>query len=292
MVNTSRWPITVDGVRLDNHAYNISTRTGRDLGPETIGENVATEGRHGELWTAHKKFGPSRMVLRMWVGGTDEDGVAPTDDYSKYRANLDLLLRLFSTRHRLLDVRQTVSEAGPVVRQALAEVTTVIDPGLLVPSPYTSELTVEFKVPGAFWTDVAETTYDSAAGIALPFTDDLDEFDANTAPMVNMYTVVDGPITNPKLIDNRNGHWVMLNEAVPTGSQWVVNTELWTSKTGVGIAFTQNGNDKYSITTFAGGHSPKLFGIVADHAGPQVRLEGTGAGAGTRLRIRGKRTYL
>lgn len=293
MVNTSKWPITVDGVRLDSLAYNVSTRVGRDISASVAGANIPSGVTDGEIWTPHKPAGPGRLVLKMWVGGTDVDGVVPVDgdDYWKYRQNLDSLLRMFSVRHRLLDIRQTVKADGTKVRQALAEMTTVITPEMLAAFPYTAELTAEFNLPYGYWQDVADSNFDSGAALVANTDLPLPAFSAATAPMRDLYTVLDGPATNPKMID-RNGHWIQLNDVVPNGQQWVVNTTEWTSKVGVGIAFTQGGTDKYAKTTFAGGHSPVMFGLTPDPVGPQVRIEGSGFGAATRLRIRGKIKYL
>lgn len=291
MTYTSRWPVTIDGVRLDTLAYNVSTREGRDLSPSVQGSNVPAL-RHGELWSAHKKFGPGRMVLKMWVAGTDEDGVSPVDDYALYRANLDKLLMLFNVRHRLIDVRQTIENIGPIQRQALCEVTAVIDPSMMAMAPYTAEMAVEFNIPGAFWFDVADTLYDSGAAYVSGTIMTLTSLLGSTAPMTDMYLVVDGPANSPKVYDNRSGHWVQYVGNLPTGQQWCVNTATWSSKVGVGIAFTDTGTDVYANTTFAGGHSPKLFGLVPDIAAPQMRMEGTGFGANTKFRIRTKRAFL
>lgn len=294
MTNTSQYPVTIDGVRLDTLAYNISTKMGRDLAASSASANIDTEMRHGELWVPHKKYGPGRLVLDMWVGGTDEDGAVPVggDDYKKYRENLDDLRRMFGVRGRLLDIRIQLDKLGTSIRQCFGEVTNVIDPEMLASYPYTAQMKVEVNVPGAFWQDVADSNFDSGSAVAANSDHPLPAFAAGTAPMVDLYTVLDGPATNPKLIDSRNGHYDQYNGIVPLGQQWVVNTTLHTSKVGVGIAFTQGGTDVYAQTVFAGGHAPALFGISADPAGPQIRLEGSGFGAATRLRVRGKIKYL
>lgn len=295
MVNTSRWPVTVDGTRLDSLAWNISTRQGRDLEPGLVGENIDSGMRDGVIWTPHKKRDAGRLVLDMWVGGTDEDGAVPVgeDDYERYTLNLDALKRMFGVTHRLLDVRLQMDAAGNMIRQALCEKSAMITPEMQAGYPYTAKFVVELTIPGGFLQDVAESNYDSNVGlvantdITLP-----PPFPQATAPMRNLYAVLDGPATNPKIIDNRNGHWVQYNGVVANGSQWVVNTATWSSKVGIGIAFTDTGTDVYQQTVFAGGHSPSMFGITADPLGPQVRIEGSGFGAGTRLRLRTKLQYL
>lgn len=295
MVNTSRWPVTVDGTRLDTLAWNISTRQGRDLEPALVGENIDTGMRDGVIWTPHKRRGAGRFVLDMWVGGTDADGAVPVgnDDYYKYIQNLDALKRMFGVTHRLLDVRLQMDAAGNDIRQALCEKTAIITPEMHTGYPYTAKFTVELTIPDAFMQSVAESNYDSNIGlvantdITLPA-----PFPAATAPMRDLWIVLDGPATNPKLIDTRNGHYVQYNGVVGNGSQWVVNTSLFTSRLGAGIAFTTGGTDVYPQTVFAGGHSPRMFGITADPLGPQVRIEGSAFGANTRLRLRGKLKYL
>jgi hypothetical protein len=294
MVNTSKYPITVDGLRLDTLAYNISTRAGRDIGIGASGSNIATGLRDGEIWVPDKKAPPGKCYLKMWVAGVDVDGEnAPDgDDYYQYTLNLDKLKRIFGVHSRLLDVRQQMDSAGAHIRQALSEVTAMIEPETLAAAPYTSAFSLELSIPGAFWTDVADSNYDSAAALTSPQDLNLPGFALATAPMRDLYVVLDGPATNPKIIDNRNGHYVLLNGSVANGSQWVINTTQWTSKVGVGIAFTQGGTDRYDTTEFAGGHSPSIFGLSADPLGVQVRIEGTGFGAASRLRIRGKLKYL
>jgi hypothetical protein len=95
------------------------------------------------------------------------------------------------------------------------------------------------------------------------------------------------------VIDETTGHWVLLNRVLGSTEAWVINTTEWTTKAGVGIEFTQNGTDVYTQTTYAGSHSPAIFGLTPRVAGaPQVRIQGTGFGANTRLRIRGKRKFL
>jgi hypothetical protein len=190
-------------------------------------------------------------------------------------------------------VRFQLDAAGTKIRQALCEKTAAITPEMHVAYPYTAKFTVELNIPSGFMQDVADSNYDSNVGllantdITLPA-----PFPQATAPMRNLYSVLDGPATNPKLIDVRNGHSIQYNGAVASGSQWVVNTATWSSKVGIGIAFTDNGTDVYQQTVYKGGHSPSMFGITADPLGPQVRIEGSGFGAGTRLRLRTKLQYL
>ena len=98
MTNTSLWPITVDGVRLDTYAWNIRTREGRDYSAQLKTTNIDSPLEDGEVWVPGKKYGPGRLILQMWVGGCDANGQIPADRdmYYVYRKNLDALRRLFS----------------------------------------------------------------------------------------------------------------------------------------------------------------------------------------------------
>ena len=291
-VYTSGYPVTVDGTRLDTLAYSIETKDGRDLGVGVQGEDISTGMRDGEIWVPNKKAGPGRIILSMWVSGTDEDGIVPADSYYKYRQNLDKLRRIFGVQHRLLDVREQLDVSGAHIRQALCTVGAVIDPSMLANFPYTAKFTVELKIMAGFWQDLADTNYDSGIGLLANTDHDLPEFALATAPMRDMWVVLDGPANNPRIIDNRSGHYAQYNGILGNGIQWVIDTTSWTSKTGGAIAFTNDGVDQYDNTEFAGSHAPSIFGVTADPLGPQIRIEGSGFGANTRLRLRGKLKYL
>lgn len=294
MTNTSRWPITVDGVRLDTYAWNVRTRAGRDLAAAVKTPNIDAPLLNGELWVPGKKTGPGRMVLQMWVQGCDANGLPPADgdSYWVYRQNLDQLNRMFGVRHRLLDVQQTVRNTPATIRQALCEVTAVIDPSMNVPSVYSSGFTVEFTIPGAFWQDLADSNFDSGTSITSGTTYQLTTFAAATAPCEDLYLVIDGPATNPTWVDQPSGHFIALNRALLAGEQWVVDTTNWTSKIGAGIAFTTGGTSVASQTSYGGYLAPKMFGLTPLSPNPRVIVTWTAGGtSATRARIRGKVKY-
>jgi hypothetical protein len=294
MVNTSRWPVTVDGTRLDTLAYNIRTRQGRDLEAPLSGEDIDTGMRDGNIWVPHKRRGPGRLVLDMWANGTDIDGVIPVDgdDYYKYIKNLDLLKRMFGVTHRLLDVRLQMDAAGTDIRQALSYKSALVTPEMKSGYPYTADLTIELTIPGAFLQSVADANYTSGIGLTAGDKSLTAAFGAATAPMRDLWVIVDGPGTNVRLTD-RNAHYIQYNGIIANLGRWIVNTTEQTSKIGVEAdVFTMNGTDVYAQTEYAGGHSPNMFGITADPLGPQVTVSGTGFGANSRLRIRGKIKFL
>lgn len=288
---TSLIPVTVDGVRLDSYAYNISTKSGRDYLPSVRGSNAEAPGRHGSLYIPGKKFDDGRFLLQMWVIGANTDGTISTNALDEYRQNMDLLKRLFGKRHALLDVQATDSLGA--VRQAYCEVLAAIDPEVVGTNPL-GRFTVELKIPGVFWRDTTDTNYDSGAGGVNSTSTTVNNTNhaGATGIMEDLIIVVDGPATNPKVIDNATGHYVQLNEALPSGSQWNIDTSTWSSKVGVGIAFTTSGTDKTAVTSYSGQHSPRYFAMTPDATSIPIGWTCTGPSSATRLRIRGRKKYL
>lgn len=293
MANTSRWPVTVDGVRLDTYAWNIRTRAGRDLVAQVKTPNIDSPNLHGEVWVPGKKSGPGRMVLKMFVQGVDANGVIPADgdSYYRYRKNLDALLTLFGKRHALLDVQQQIRVSPVELRQAMCECTALIEPETTVPSVYSADMTVELSIPDSWWRSVADANWDSATGITSGAVQQLTPFADITAPMEDLYLVVDGPATNPRWEDQASGHFVVLNRTLAGGEQWVVDTSNWTSKTGTAIAFTAGGTDRRADTQYGGYLLPRMFGVTPLTPNPRAVVTFTAGSAATRARIRGRLKY-
>jgi hypothetical protein len=293
MTNTSRWPITVDGVRLDTYAWNVRTRSGRDLAAQVKTADIDVASMDGQVWVPGKKVGPGRMVLQMWVAGCDANGVVPADQdtYWLYRQNLDALRRMFGVRHRLIDVQQTIRTSPAVVRQADAQVTAVIDPETVVPSMYTAEMTVELSIPGSWWRSLADVDWDSGTSLVSDQVYQVTPFADITAPVNEGYLVIDGPATNPKWTDQPSGHYVQLNRSLLAGEQWVVDMTNWTSKYGTGIAFTTGGTNVAAQTVYGGYHVPRMFGLTPLTPNPRVTVSFTGGTSATRARIRAKAKY-
>jgi len=296
MTTTSAIPITVDGVRLDTYAWNIETKNGRFYVPGVRGSNAQVPGRHGSLFVPSKKFDDGRFILSMWAQGTDVNGAAPGSgtEYNQFRKNMDQLMSLFTKRPFLMDVQK--DDGSGTMRQAFCEVIQAIDPDVFGVNP-TGKFTVELDIPGVFWQDTADQNYSSLTGVTTSFSFSLAAFAGATAPMEDLYLVVDGPIANPRIIDAATGHYIQYNGTVAGGNQWVVNTTLWTSKVGAGIAFTQSGTDVTNLTVFTGAHAPRYLALTPKNGdlttAPTMQLTNTGSSSGaTQMRVRGRRKFL
>jgi hypothetical protein len=297
MTNTSLWPITVDGVRLDSYAWNIRARAGRDYAAPLKTTNIDSPMEDGEVWVPGKKYGPGSLILQMWVGGCDSAGAIPADRdmYYVYRKNLDALRRLFSKQYALLDVQQIIRISTGEIRQADCQLVLMADPEMVVPTVYTAQFGVELSLPGAFWRSVADANWDSATGITAGAVQQLTPFADITAPMKDVYLVLDGPATNPKWTDQPSGHFIQLNRALLSTEQWVVNTTTGGSRIGlktVPIEFTELGTSVASQTVYGGYLLPKMFGVTPLTPNPRLVVDFTSGSAATRARIRGRLKYL
>lgn len=111
MTYTSDRPITVDGVRLDTLAWNISQINRATAA--TRSADVEVPGRDGAIPSLNDPLEPVQVGLEMFVMGTDADGRVPNGSRrDRFWANLDELIHLFSKRHALLDVQETVTMPG------------------------------------------------------------------------------------------------------------------------------------------------------------------------------------
>lgn len=291
MANTSTHPWTVNGTRLDTYAYNIREKKGWLFVPGYNSSNLEVPGRGGEIWVPGKRRDVGQVTLAMSVWGRDvNDAPVGSDQYATWRANMDTLLALFDSTYGLLDVRQQISAS--ITRQAFCECPIAIDPEKV--ENWGADFKVLLRNPTVYWQDTADVTFTSPISAAAVALHSATQFLGATAPMEDLYLVVDGSITNPRITDERTGHYIQLNATIAAGTQWVVNTSTWSSRTGSAIEFTDTGTIRTDITVSDGMHLPRLFALSpasSPAVAPQIRLGGTGTGANTRLRVRGRRKF-
>lgn len=287
MTTTSAIPMTVDGTRLDTYAYNIETIEGRIGMPAVRGANPSVPGRHGSLYVPNKTFDDASIVLKMWVIGADVNGGVPTTEMTEFRKNIDALMLLFGKRGSLLDVRQTWP-AG--VRQALCEVRQAFDLSARAIQPQ-AKFNVSLDIPGTFWQDVSTSDYASATNLTSGTTLTMAAYDGATAPMEDHMLIVRGPATNPRLTDVLSGMWVQYNGTIATGTDWQVDSSIWSSRTGAGILFTAGGGSNAIASTTYGGGGPRFISLTARSGGPQVAFTCTSPGVATQVQARGRRKY-
>ena len=238
--------IIVDGIRLDNYAHTITTRNGWDSSAGLVGENTRVPGRDGEIWRA-KDYGPGRMVLDLFIGGTDADGAVPagSTEEKTLRNNIDKLMGIFGRRSGLLTVDKEMEDGS--VRRNFGEVGVVIAPEYFDGNPI-ALLVVELTFPDPLWKATSNTTSNGAGSLTA--------FTGITAPVSDAVITVTGPASNPRLTDVVSGAWIQYNGTVSAGQTWVINCGTFGS--------TVNGGNAVASTTFNPG--PRFFTITPDAA--------------------------
>lgn len=264
--------ITVDGIPLNTMAKAVETKSGRMRVAAARGANGVVAGRSGSIWTPGKPSEEGRFVIPMYVLGCDDDGAIPggSTALKEFYKNKDLLQRLFSTRHRLLDVTQV--QADGTTRYCQAECTAEIDFEMF--NETDARVSYELTIPSVYWKDNADITQVSAAITASGTTFNTTSFDGGTAPMEDLLFLVDvtaGTISNPRLTDPLTGWYVQLNDTLDSAGtgRWRVKSDVWGSRKG-----------NTSLTTTADGTSTNAVATTI-HSGDERLLTVTPAVAGT-----------
>lgn len=287
MANWSTYPLQVDGTRLDTYAHGIESFEGRVGMAGKVGGNISVPGRHGTIWVPNKPFDEAAVVLKMFVNGTDVDGNVPSSAVASFRANLDALFLIFGKNSALLDVRQTWPSG---VRQTFVECLEALDPSVFGVLP-AGRFNVALNLPSPFWQDVSTADYTSASALASGVTLTMATYDGSTAPIEDAIFAVRGPATNPRLTDVISGAWVQYSGTIATGTDWQVDSGLWTSKTGSNIGLGAGGSSVIATTGY-GGAGPRFLTLSPRSGGPQVTLTGTALGASTQVLARARKKYL
>lgn len=295
MTYTSDRPITVDGVRLDTLAWNI-TRISRAVAARRSAD-VDVPGVDGVLPSLNDTLEPALFGLDMFVRGTNEDGTVPANPGARttFRNNLDELVHLFGKRHTLLDVRETV--AVGVERRAWAKVQDAITPEVNE-SGSVGTFTIGMVLPYGVWEDVDTQDWFGPTG-ATQTAQAIPTLTGASERIMDALFLVYGPVTNPRLTDPATGAYVQFSGVVPDGSQWRVNVATWTSRTmnvGSGWATDTTGTDVQAATTHGGtvGQAAFLPLVPTRNGGSrivQVALSGSGMGAATKVCVRARRKY-
>lgn len=311
---TQRFPLTINGVRLDTLAFNVRTYDGRRGMPGKRLASAAIPGLHGVLPVlSGGTFEPGEFVLQMWVVGADLDGIRPdpgTPSRAFYDRNLDALLHLFSGTDRLLDIRQTMGDGS--VRQALGRVVDAVVPKTGgAEYAVRGEFTVAIEIPAVFWRDVEEEVFTGTASASSPHTLVVSTLTGSTAPIEDAVYLIRGPAASGvRLSCPDSGAWIELQRALAAGEVWRIDSRQWKSVIGgTGMGFDgASTSDAFAVTEWAGSGA-YMFTVVPKHAGSttvpspvlsvasadrtcHLVLSGSGFGASTQVSLRARRKFL
>lgn len=280
--------LTVDTVPLTTFARNIPKRGARMTVPPGRGNNPESPGRHGSLYVPNKRFGEGELTVPMWALGCNDDGSVAANQRLTVRNNIEEVLRLFYRRDRLVTLVQTLPDGSS--RQCSAECVGAMDFNAQAGGTR-AEFTVELRVPAAFWRDVTQFTWSSAAALTTGSGLVISYLDNATAPLDDAIVVVHGPATNPQIAAVGSGTYVWYEGTIASGTDWRVDCAEWTSRVGSGIGFAGAGTDAIATTWHGGG--ARFLEFQPQAVGASVgTFTGTALGANTRVEVRGYRKHL
>lgn len=272
---------TVNGVDLHSLAWRIEKGDGLVGTAALLDLDVQIPARHGVLAANRRQYGPSELVLNMWVMGVDPTtGLIPggSTDVDEYYKRVDTLSRLF--HQPTLTVVHTRPDS--TVRGFVGHLTSSIDFTREVSSPLFGRFSVSIRNPGCFWADTSTTT--QSLSLTTGASGTLSSFAAATAPMSDL-TVVFTALSNPVLIQVSTGVLIAYDAVIPAGKQLAINADTLAVSSGTGPTWSP---DKTRVR-FQGSRGFEL--IPEASGGPVVSLTHTGGGSGS-VTVSGFRKYL
>lgn len=294
MATYSPFAVTVDGIRLDSSAWNVSAKTRALAAVRTA--DVVLPGTDGVSQSLNDDFEATTMTLTMWLVGTDENGIIPSGSnaMAQCRANLDMLMFVFGTRHRLLNVVETVDAVG-TTRQAFCKVVDSIAPEIAAGG--LGKFVVSLQVGDAMWQDEVLSEW-STTGVQSGVSVEVTTLTGSTGPVSDAIFLVTGPVLNPQIVDLTTGAYVRLNLDLPAGVSWRVNSGTWSTRYGAGILLRSQdttGTPADAITVFGGGNARFLRLVPAISSNARrvfIYLSGSNFSAATSLGVRARRKFL
>ena len=222
--------------------------------PKFRGNDLRVPFQHGNRWIK-KRFDSRKVVLSMWIKGTD-------------RADLDNNIDAFLTaigKPGLHTLSRTLRSGE--TRLAQAELCSEIQ--FVRKNPGYAKFALELELPDPFFYGT-EKTADVRTGSISPII--WTHVNAGSAPATYMVITLEGPLSNPILRNKNNGVWIQYVGTIASGQVVVLDTKYYTCLQGDQnmISIVKHGGDAYWMILDAGENSMEL---VTDTVGGQVTLE-------------------
>jgi len=263
-MNTTELYWEVEGRSLHTWANGIETLDGRDGLPPKRGQNEVVAYRPGEVWRP-KVFAARRLVLAMWVKGSDANGIIPVaGSRAQFRENLEALKAVFARTDRELVITRRLRTLAPslLVQTGRAELLGVLEPNMEAKD--LARLVVELNMADPFWYGPSESHTVPRAGATI--------INAGTYDVTKMTVRFNGPLTNPQLVNQSSGPPVVALSYVGTiaaGHYVDFDTFEYTSRTDTGVSVL-------GATSHSGSRSWMVL-----VPGPNVMVLNAEAGTGT-----------
>lgn len=232
----------IDGVQLDDAAGRWVVSEETQLGglPGSGLTSASVPGRHGVLPLPARVRGPGSRTVGVLVTDNDAAGV-PTGDHQQLNANLAALFALAAPLGRLPVLEyfpEGYSSAG-LMRSAPVRLLAEVEP--VLHDYLTAEVVLPFDLPGTFWRETTEHTFDS--GAVSSWTVVPPGLDGCTGAIVDPLILVQGPLTSVQVTDAASGKSLSWSGVVTAGQwlrldpenfvAWRTTTETWTGGVAV-----------------------------------------------------------
>ena len=210
--------------------------------PKFRGNYLRVPFQHGNRWIK-KRFDSRKVVLSMWIKGTD-------------RADLDNNIDSFLTaigKPGLHTLSRTLRSGE--TRLAQAELCSEIQ--FVRKNPGYAKFALELELPDPFFYGT-EKTADVRTGSISPII--WTHVNAGSAPATYMVITLEGPLSNPILRNKNNGVWIQYVGTIASGQVVVLDTKHFTCMQGEDnmISIVKHGGDAYWMILDAGDISLEL----------------------------------
>ena len=210
--------------------------------PEFRGNDLRVPFQHGNRWIK-KRFDSRKVVLSMWIKGTDR---ADLDD------NIDTFLTAIGNPG--LHTLSRTLRSGEI-RLAQAEVCSEIH--FVRKNPGYAKFALELELPDPFFYATDQAT-EAKAVVSSPIT--WTHLNTGSAPATNMVITLVGPLSNPVLRNKNSGIWIQYIGTILSGESVVLDTKHYTCMQDEDnmISIVKHGGDAYWMILDAGDNSMEL----------------------------------
>jgi len=210
--------------------------------PKFRGKDLQVPFQHGNRWLK-KRFDSRKVVLSMWIKGTDR---ADLDD------NIDVFLKAIG-KPGLHTLSRTLRSGE--TRLAQAEVCSEIH--FVRKNPGYAKFALELELPDPFFYATDQAT-EAKAVVSSPIT--WTHLNTGSAPATNMVITLEGPLSNPVLRNKNSGIWIQYVGTILSGESVILDTKYYTCLQGDQnmISIVKHGGDAYWMILDAGDNSMEL----------------------------------
>ena len=210
--------------------------------PKFRGNDLRVPFQHGNRWIK-KRFDSRKVVLSMWIKGTD-------------RTDLDQNIDAFLTAIGNPGLH-TLSRTLRSGETRLAKAELCADIHFVRKNPGYAKFALELELPDPFFYALSKTT-DVRAISSSPFT--WTHLNVGSAPATSMVITLEGPLSNPILRNRNNGIWIQYVGTIASGQSVVLDTKHFTCLQGEDnmISIVKHGGDAYWMILDAGSNSMEL----------------------------------